>query len=275
MAYTDRYYATSEDDPFPTDPFRKYFGKPSPTPTPKPRPVQLAMAGSPTGVLRTKRSAASLVNPGFPTEQASLPSTFGRYNNTVRNAIGAGRIVTGTSPATKESTVDKILPNGAVGLAGGTGEVAPQMTHTEFALDVARRNQSALEPQAEATNEDVAQGQSGAYQDFQSPEFYNKRGDYTGPNLAARGDLLRAATAYRPTLDTATLPGKGALDIVPVGTPLMSVKGIVNPFTGQTSYQPVNQPSPYQGPGTYQIQQAATDFYRKREEDRTGYGSAY
>src|SRR2546421_3459291 len=54
---------------------------------------------------------------------------------------------------------------------------------------------------------------------------------------------ISALTARRP-LQTATLPGQGALDEstqygVPTGTPLMNIRGEVNPGTGQTEYRDV------------------------------------
>jgi hypothetical protein len=266
MGYTDRFY----DDPKrrlaqtsgsifgkgfnPDDP----LATPTPAPTPRPNstPVQVASMGSLSGILQ--------------------PSTAPSVNAASRVAPTNNSRTTGLQL--------NLLPSGPIGVPGSTQtattpSAVPQMTHTEFALDVAKRNQAAMSPQTTQPETSVSSGsqaQSGAYQDFQSPDFYNKRGDYTGPNLAARGDSLRSATAYRPTLDTATLPGQGALDVGTPGVPLMAQKGIVNPFTGQTKYQPLNQPSPYQGPGQYQVQQAATDFYRQRQQDQsTGYGTAY
>jgi hypothetical protein len=48
---------------------------------------------------------------------------------------------------------------------------------------------------------------------------------------------IAAATAPQP-LKTATRPGEGALDIVPIGTPLMTVKGVQD-AAGQTRYVPL------------------------------------
>ncbi len=291
MAYTDRFYATSDDDAqFPNDPFRKYFGggaRPSPTPKPTPTPTQVAMLGPTKG----------LFSPATPTPATVTPLTQNAASRV--NANGSRYIAEGgrdLGPQYDDQGRVNPLPRGAVGVQGSPGAndfnvslgygygysqsggspsrggfvsasqeqavtaTAPRMTHTEMAVNIARRNLAAQYP---TSSLDVgAQGGQAGSQYFASNET----------NLAASGSALRAATAYRPTLETATLPGKGALDIVPPGTPLMSVKGIVNPFTGQTSYQPINQTSPYQGPAKYQIEQGATDFYRKRNE---GYGSAY
>jgi hypothetical protein len=249
MAYTDRYYATSEDDPFPNDPFRKYFG-PSPTPTPKPKPTQLAMLGQPLGLLGATNAADRV---------SSLSST----------------------PAvTKRSSVQNILPSGPIGVTGGTGTVATPMTHNEFALDVARRNKEAVTPVETPEAKPATQSATVGTQELtpyglQVQRFGSAANRVALQDPALRPGTIAAATAGGQPLQTATQPGHAALDIVPTGVPLMSVKGIVNPFTGQTEYQPIGKPSPYQGPAQYQYQQAATDFYRKREEDRTGYGSAY
>lgn len=53
---------------------------------------------------------------------------------------------------------------------------------------------------------------------------------------------IAAATAPQP-LQTATRPGEAALDIVPIGTPLMSVKGVQDAF-GKTQYVPLQPNRP-------------------------------
>lgn len=53
---------------------------------------------------------------------------------------------------------------------------------------------------------------------------------------------LAAKAAARQPLQSATLPGQGALDIAPPGTPLMNLRGTVNPSTGQTQYRNVAGP---------------------------------
>lgn len=52
---------------------------------------------------------------------------------------------------------------------------------------------------------------------------------------------ISAATAGGQSLVTATRPGEGALDIVPHGTPLMSVRGVQDISTGQTQFVPLQQ----------------------------------
>lgn len=68
---------------------------------------------------------------------------------------------------------------------------------------------------------------------------------------------IAAATAPQP-LKTATRPGEAALDIVPIGTPLMSVKGVVNP-AGQTEYVPLQ---PNRADGFHDLVASAIDAKR-------------
>jgi hypothetical protein len=288
MAYTDRFdpFMRRRDDR--SDLLKEaedsFYGggnapRPSPTPTATPRPTQLAMNGQPSGVLSTSTNAAGRVRTGG-----------GILNVTPDDPVSSSRYLgpngTDLGPQYDPTGAVNPLPKGAIGVQGSQNATAfnrslngsqpipgaapsPQMTHTEMAADIAKRNLTAsgsllgdqpqqqqqipagfrgyVSPERAASEGLQWTGGNTGWQPYVSPEEATKRNlQFTGGlnNVPSQQD--QPTTHFLPPGFTSVQGSTGApnsspndIHFLPPG--FTSVQGTTNPQTKQLQFVPPPQ----------------------------------